>query len=259
MELSVSTGMDEYAGKGGPYFRLSPNDQTMVNLGYIPEVAKLMPDVKKIAMFMTDDDTGHALADSYAKSFADNGVTVSQTEFYPATTTDFAPIVRRVDKGIDGYFIGYNNDGAAAGIMDAAKEAGLPDVVITRGISSQPGVDRATSTSKYTWLVLGADPAYPANQAQKDFIAKFTQKFNIDPSKMTYFPFVHYDYIGMLVQAMQKAGTTTDVTAISDALKGSSYDGVVSLSFDENGLNTSPMGAGFLHDGTGEVDSFGGN
>lgn len=258
LELSFSTGMDAYAGKGEPFFRMSPTDQAMVNEGYIPAVAEQLPDVKNIAMLMTDDDTGRALAEGYSASFEDVGIEVSQTEYYAATTTNFAPIVQRVDDSVDGVFIGYNNDSAAAAIMDAAEEAGLPGVVITRGISAQPGVQRKDALDSYTWLVVGADPLYPSTDEQQAFIDKYTSAFDIDPANMTYFPFVHYDYIGLLVQAMEEAGSVTDVEKISEALRGSSYDGVVSLSFDEEGLNTSPMGLGVLQDGQGEVVSFGG-
>ena len=258
MMLSVSTGMDAYAGKDGPFFRLSPNDQTMVNDGYIPAAAEQLGDVKDIAMLMTDDDTGKALADGYAASFADQGITVSQTEFYDPTSTNFAPIVQRIDDNVQGIFIGYNNDSTAAALMDAAAEAGLPQVYITRGISAQPGVAREDGLDAYTWLVLGADPLYPADDEQREFITKFTDAYDIPDGQMTYFPFVHYDYVGMLIQAMEKAGTTTDVEAISAALRGSSYDGVVQLSFDDTGLNTSPMGLGVLRGGQGEVVSFGG-
>ncbi|WGX96079.1 ABC transporter substrate-binding protein [Nocardioides sp. L-11A] len=258
MMLSVSTGMDAYAGKGDPFFRLSPNDTTMVNDGYIPAAVEQLPDVKDIAMLMTDDDTGKALAEGYAASFENNGVTVSQTEFYDPASTNFAPIVQRIKDGVQGIFIGYNNDSAASAIMDAAAEAGLPQVYLTRGISAQPGVAREDTLDAYTWLVLGADPLYPADDEQKQFIAKFTDAYDIPDGEMTYFPFVHYDYVGMLVQAMEEAGTTTDVEAISEALRGSSYDGVVRLSFDADGLNTSPMGLGVLREGQGEVVSFGG-
>ncbi|MCW2793522.1 MAG: amino acid/amide transporter substrate-binding protein family [Nocardioides sp.] len=258
MQFSVSTGMDAYAGKDEPFFRLAPTDVKMVNEGYIPAVAEQLPDVTSIAMLMTDDDTGKALAEGYTAAFEEAGVEVTQTEYYAATTTNFAPIVQRIDDSAQGVFIGYNNDSAAAGIMDAAAEAGLPPVFITRGISAQPGVDRSDDLQDYTWLVLGADPLYPANDEQQAFVDKFSDAFSIPDGRMTYFPFVHYDYVGMLIQAMQEAGTTTDVDAISDALRGSSYEGVVPLSFDDEGLNTSPMGLGILRDGQGEVITFGG-
>ena len=259
MLLSLSTGMDAYAGKGEPFFRLNPTDVRMVNEGYIPAVAEQLPDVKRLAMLMTDDEVGRALAEGYADAFEKAGIEVVQTEYFDPTTTNFAPIAQRVDDGVDGFFIGYNNDGNAAGIIDAAIEAGLPPVVITRGISALPGADRIDKLDAYTWLVIGADPLYPATDEQKAFNSKFMETFDIEEGRMTYFPYSHYDYVGMLVQAMKEAGSTTDIAAISDALKGATYEGVLPVSFDDEGLNTTPMGLGVIRDGEGNVVTFGGN
>ena len=79
----------------------------------------------------------------------------------------------------------------------------------------------------------------------------------MDPAKVTWFPFTHYDYIAMLAQAMEKAGTTDDVDKVAAALRGASYDGVVQVSFDPSGANTSPMGAGILTPTGGKVVTFG--
>lgn len=260
MLLSVSTGMDDYTGQGEPFFRLSPPDGAMVSEGYIPAVAAELDGVESIAVLMNDDETGRQLAPVYAEAFAEAGIETVRTEYYDPGSTNFSPIVRRIDRdSVDALFIGYNNDGSAAAIMDAALEAGLPGTFITRGISAQPGVDRADQLDAYTWLILGADPLYPADEAQSAFVERFTEHFGIETERMTYFPFVHYDYVGMLVQAMQEAGTTTDVEKVSEALRGAAYEGVVQLSFDDDGINTSPMAAGFLRDGDSEVVLFGGN
>jgi branched-chain amino acid transport system substrate-binding protein len=258
MALSVTTSMQNYVKPDKPFFKLSASDDKMVNNGYIPAVAKALPGVKRIAMLMNNDDTGRALADSYVPAFAQNGVTVTQKIFFDPAATDFATVVNQVPRGsVDGLFIGYNSDGRAAAIMDAALDAGLTKNFITRGISALPGQQRASKIDNYAWLVLGADPAYPGTDKVKDFIGRYAKTYNEDPAKVTWFPFTHYDYIAMLAQAMEKAGTTDDVGKVAAALRGMSYDGVVRVSFDATGANTSPMGAGVLTSSGGQVIPFG--
>lgn len=258
MALSVTTSMQNYVKPDKPFFKLSASDDKMVNNGYIPAVTKALPDIKRIAMLMNNDDTGRALADSYVPAFAQNGVEVTQKIFFDPASQDFAAVVNQIPRGsVDGIFIGYNGDGRAAAIMDAALDAGLTKNFITRGISALPGQQRADKIDNYAWLVLGADPAFPSTDKVKDFIARYASEYKMDPAKVTWFPFTHYDYIAMLAQAMEKAGTTDDVDKVAAALRGASYDGVVQVSFDASGANTSPMGAGILTPTGGKVVTFG--
>lgn len=258
MALSVTTSMQNYVKPDKPFFKLSASDDKMVNNGYIPAVTKALPDIKRIAMLMNNDDTGRALADSYVPAFAQNGVEVTQKIFFDPASQDFAAVVNQIPRGsVDGIFIGYNGDGRAAAIMDAALDAGLTKNFITRGISALPGQQRAAKIDNYAWLVLGADPAFPGSDKVKDFIGRYAAEYKMDPAKVTWFPFTHYDYIAMLAQAMEKAGTTDDVDKVAAALRGASYDGVVQVSFDPSGANTSPMGAGILTPTGGKVVTFG--
>lgn len=257
--LSPATAAENYVGKNEPFFKSSASDKAMVNEGYIPTVAKALPDIKRVAILMNNDDSGHTLAAQYKPALEAQGIQVTQTIFFDPATTDFAGVVNQVPRGsVDGLFIGYNGDARAAAIMDAALESGLTKNFITRGISALPGQQRKDKVNEYAWLVLGADPAYPADQRQKDFLARYQQRFNItDPAKVTWFPFVHYDYLFMLAKAMEKAGTVDDTTKVANALRGMTYHGVVDVSFDKDGHNTSPMGAGVLTPQGGKVINYG--
>lgn len=258
MVLSVTTAMQNFVAPDKPFFKLSASDDLMFNQGYIPAVAQELPQVKRMAMLMNNDDTGRALAQSYVPAFADNGIEITQQIFFDPASTDFAPVVNQIPRGsVDAIFIGYNSDGRAAAIMDAALDSGLTATFITRGISALPGQQRADRVDDYAWLVLGADPAFPSTDRVREWLDRYVTEYDADPAAVTWFPFTHYDYIAMLAQAMERAGTVDDVDAVAAELRGASYQGVVDVSFDEQGLNTSPMGTGLLNASGGSVIPFG--
>ncbi len=158
MALSVTTSMQNYVKPDKPFFKLSASDDKMVNNGYIPPaVTKALPGIKRIAMLMNNDDTGRALADSYVPAFAQNASRSRRRSSSTRRRPTSPPSSTRSPRGsVDGIFIGYNGDGRAAAIMDAALDAGLTKNFITRGISALPGQQRADKIDNYAWLVLGA-------------------------------------------------------------------------------------------------------
>lgn len=245
--ISVATNFDEVVGQAEPMFRTVPPDFLMVNRGFIPRTAEMLADdVQRIAIMHQNDPVGTSLADSYAETWEEYGVEVAQIELFAAGETSFVPILQRLPSDIDALWIGWYDDSTMAAIMDAAEEIGIRPYFISRGVSAIPGLERQDEIEAYFFTILGEDPNAPSTDAAQELLDRYTERYGVDASQVTWFLYTYYDYVAILVEAMKEAGTVDDVEAIAQAIRGMEYDGVVAISYDDEGINTSPAKVGLI-------------
>jgi len=96
---------------------------------------------------------------------------------------------------------------------------------------------------------------YPANERIEAFTEKilaFEPKLPLDVASAVFW---FYDYVAMLAEAMEQAGSVEDVPAIAEALQSITYDGVAGrICYRENErIPSADIGSVFVVDG--EVES----
>lgn len=251
LQLAAATSMDKVAGTGLPLFRTLPPDSITAEQ-YIPVLRQEFPDVTNLAALMINDAVGESILKIYPPVFESNGFKVVSQDTFPKEETNYAPLMQRVPAGVDGFFVGYS-DPVSTAIANAAIEAGKAKVFFNRGAACQAGVDLGTKIDAYTCIIYTDDALNPSSTEAEDYYAKYEAKFNLKVDSNSAQSLYYYDYMYLLVQAMQEAGTVEDIEAVADAIRGSSYDGILNVTYDDKGIDQTPIKVGIVEGGIERV------
>lgn len=249
--LSAATVIDQYAGKGDPFFRSSPPDDRTAGQ-YIRALREEFPDIESVSALLINDALGESILDIYPPVFEENGFEVLSEDTFPPDESNFAPLMQRAPADTDAFFIGYT-DPVTTSIVNSAIEAGRSTTFFTRGPFCATGVEFGDRIDLYTCIIYTDDALNPSTEKAEEFFASYAERFDIELDSNSAQALYYYDYVYMLVQAMEDAGTTEDVEAISDELRGSSYEGVITVGFDEDGVNENLIKIGIVEGGETRV------
>ena len=188
---------------------------------------------KSKAIVYADNASDYAkgLADAFNDQFKKLGGTIVATDYYSAGDTDFNSVLTKF-KNMDFdvlYIPGYYNE--AGLIIKQAREMGIDcEIIGPDGFDSESLVDLAGASNLnkvyYTtaYTTVGASPALQA------FIDAYKAEYNEEPGM---FAALAYDSTNLLIQAIEKAGST-DPEAVRNAVESINFDGVTgSFSFDD--------------------------
>ncbi|MBU1001235.1 MAG: ABC transporter substrate-binding protein [Proteobacteria bacterium] len=171
--------------------------------------------LKKVAVFYENNDYGIGLKDAFVGEAKALGMEVVGVEAYVKGTTDFTPQLTKL-KGAapEGLFIsGYYNEGAL--IASQAKKIGLDVIKFgADGLDNADYINLSGDASENTYLTTPF-LADAANDIGKKFIVDFTKRYQRD---VDYMSVNAYDAAGILLQAIEKAGT--DRTKVRDYMAG---------------------------------------
>lgn len=251
LHLSAATSMDKVTGQGAPFFRLLPPD-TVTAAQYIPVLRAEFPDVTNLSALMINDTVGQSILDIYPPVFEENDFAITSQDSFPREETNYAPLMQRVSDDTDGFFIGYT-DAVSTAIAEAAIEAGKPTVFFNRGAACAPGVALGTTIDVYTCIIYTEDALNPSSPEAEEYYAKYADTFDVELSSNSAQSLYYYDYMYMLVEAMKEAGTVDDIEAVADAIRGMSYDGVLNVAFNDEGINETPIKVGIVEAGSVRV------
>src|SRR6185437_1334635 len=192
---------------------------------------------KKVALLIQNDQGGKVLADIYLPMFKAKGVE-TQIEFFEPGTKDFSAVLAKLAAGKpDILFPGYS-DAALYDIVRQSVEGNyFRRFFLVRG-SLGPGLknkdqidDYFVYVPKYFEAAEKTDPKVAKFVA--DYKAFYKRDFPYDQAPLC--SSSCYDHVFMLVEAMKKAGSVTDVAKIRKALLSMTYDGLWKISYDEHG------------------------
>jgi branched-chain amino acid transport system substrate-binding protein len=192
---------------------------------------------KKIAMLFQNDQGGKVLEDIYVPMFKKKGIEYRLDYFEPGTK-DFSAVLAKIAAWKPDFLFPSYADSYLYDIVRQATEAGqLKKFFLVRG-SLGPGLKNKDGLDDYMVYV----PKYFEEAEKKDpKVAKFIKGYK-DFYKRD-FPYDQaplcsascYDHVYMLVEAMKKAGTVDDPTAVKKALMSMTYDGLWKIRFDDKG------------------------
>lgn len=186
--------------------------------------------IKKVYVLLENTEEGHTFGSMMTPWFKSHGYQMTLV-YYPTTTQDFSGYVSAVKaSGAQLLLYGYGDPSALAILKQAVAIKAAPNYYGWGNSITDPLNINGTSgiTAPQLTLVYPAALQYPRNTAMKTFASKYKSflggKFTSDSSYAAYL----YDYPGLLVKAMEKAGTTTNVQEIAKALYSLHYNGLLS-------------------------------
>jgi len=192
---------------------------------------------KKVAMLFQNDAFGKTAVDIYTGLFKDAGIEL-QVELFEPGTKDFSAALAKLASGkTDILFPGYS-DAVLYDIVRQSTESGFGNrFFLVRG-SIGPALKNKDAIVDYIAYV----PKYFEDAEKKEaktkaFVESYKAIFKRD------FPYDQaplcssscYDHVYMLVEAMQKAGTVSDVAKIRQTLMDMTYDGMWKIKYDKTG------------------------
>lgn len=188
--------------------------------------------IKKISLLLENDAEGHNFGSALQAYYNTHGYTTSLT-YYPTNTQDFSGFLSQVKSSNPGLLVyGYGDPSGLAILKQAVAVNAAPRYYgYGTAITDATGVNGTTGiTSPQISLEYVRSLAYPDTSQLKSFAAQYSAanggSLGADSSYATYL----YDDPGLLVAAMKKAGTTTNLNSIAKALYGIKYSGLDSPS-----------------------------
>jgi branched-chain amino acid transport system substrate-binding protein len=244
------TLMDTLLGKPGAQtmFRTLNNDATTAR-SFVPTSVKELG-IKKVGIMLPNEDVSKSIVSIYKPILEANGVQVPIVEYFQPDTQDFAPVLRKFqNQGLDGMLTGTNDAMVEAILRQAGELGGLPRKFMYRGGSGAPALKYAKAVDGFTWQILTRDIDNTSDPKVKSWVERYKAFTKKDVSPNTYWALTFYDTVFMLAKAMEEAGSTTDIKAITATVKDMKYDGVRTMRFDKDGRAQSDIDIGLLKNG----------
>ena len=184
------------------------------------------------------DDYSSGLGSFFKSAFADLGGTIVSEEQFQTNQTDFKAILTNIKAQNPDIIFAPSSITTAPLIIKQARELGIESIIAAGDTwENSTIIENAGADADGIVLSTFFDEAEPANDEAASFISGF-KTYLKDNKQEEIIPAVSalgYDAYLCAIKAIETAGST-DTTAIRDALKGVSIDGVTgSISFDENG------------------------
>jgi branched-chain amino acid transport system substrate-binding protein len=210
---------------------------------------------KAVAILLPQDAAGDNYRKIYTDTLKEAGIKVVYSESFPATTTDFNSYVTGIKAS--------NPDLVVAGYIDAyykpfitqAVDAGLtkPAYVGVPGTTPGSVPEALRSTIKnFSWPVTTRATDNADDPTMTEFRSLFKAKFGTEPPPESFQALGYYDPILALTQALQDAGSITDLPKITAAMKALTTwpHQVMKEKFDTHpGTATYPLQMGVLTEG----------
>ena len=202
--------------------------------GYAEGAPAYFPNAKRI--FILDDPGGDTIATAMASYLESLGDTV-KVEIYPFNTTDFTPYLTKVEGFKPGLLLyGATEVESLAILKQAVTLNAAPAYYTVNGSCCQDPISNAIGkpiTAPWAGLAFPFSMQYPTSTKVLSIRTALTSMGGIGPEDS--FAVVGYDQVSLIIQAMQKAGTTDDVAAIDNAFATGSFtliEGGSGITFD---------------------------
>lgn len=197
---------------------------------------------ERVAMLQTKDPVGDMVLPIMQDAFEAAGAEVVYSNQVAVDTRDFVPILTAIQETEPDLFITPYLDSVSAPLLQQAAQIGFTDLVFANsgGSSAQIKDNPAISTFTYSVTTRAVDNAEDPTMAA--FRAAYEAKYDKLPSPIDLHALMFYDPLLMLGEAIEAAGTTTEVADIGAALKGVTEwnDQVLPYTFDAKGLVVLP-------------------
>lgn len=194
-------------------------------IGWMRQAKKLHPEIRRVSFLVDDGQLGRSMAPTVEKGARELGLEFLGGVFYPVGTTDFAPYITNV-KGKNPDLV-YSGTGGGAGVElpVAAVELNMAPYIIIPGMRPVD-VQKIRDLGNITLIMTDFRLPYYKAVAPKEYAQK-VDHLGLLPSGFE--PTVgaavtHYDFVRLLVKAMEKAGTVDDAKAVAQAMVGLSID-----------------------------------
>jgi branched-chain amino acid transport system substrate-binding protein len=192
----------------------------------VKAITQIMPNVKRVAIIGESDNDQQTIEPQILAAMKADGLDVVADEHFDPTATDLSGQLTRIRAAHpDLLFIGWNASLAGLMLNQAAQLQAAPAIATwSIGCEFYQG---SNYKGKYIGNdETGLDVTYSDTPAAKTFAAEYRAEFNPKAGTDLSAGLINYDFVGMLGQAMEKAGTTDDAYKVLPAIQSITYHGL---------------------------------
>lgn len=192
-----------------------------------PQIAWMVKNqgVKKAGGLFPNDESGQVIARDLEAAYKRSGGELAAKEFFERDRVDFTQLLTRMlARGIDTIELDGNSPATAGLIAKQARELGFQGKIVRTGGPATAELVAVAGKEASDGMIVHAaiDPNLPSTKAYLD---QYTAKYKVAPNG---FSPAFYDFTSMLLEAMRRAGTTTDAPKVAAELeKMKDYPGVL--------------------------------
>lgn len=193
----------------------------------------------KTAAVINDNTTySKGLAQNTVSALKADGVNVVYNNSITPGQSDYTPVLTRV-KSLHPdviYYTGYFAE--AALLVKQGKQLGITSQFMGGDATNDPTLLRTAGAAANGMIITTAPLAQFLGSRGQGYVAQYQQKFGSAPGPYSVY---EYDAVGVLAQAMKKAGSTKPAAVIK-ALHSITYQGVTgTISFNSKGDRANPV------------------
>lgn len=194
-------------------------------IGWIKQIYKLNPDIKRISFLLDDGPLGRGMAPAVEKAAGELGLEFVGGVHYPVGTTDYSTYITNVRGRRPDLVYAGTGGGAAVELPVQAVKLNIAPFLIVAGMRPAdltPIGDLGNTTIVMTdWRL-----PYHKEVAPREYLQK-VEKLGVLETGFPVqvgFAVAYYDFVQLLAKAIEKAGTAKDPAAIAKALPGLSVE-----------------------------------
>lgn len=216
--------------------------QRSQNAEAIGEFSQAIYDMYKpetVAIVQTQDPTGDLILPAMVDGFEEAGAEVVYENQVAADTTDYVPVLSAIKQSAPALVVTPYLDSVGQQFMQQAVQIDLTEPqFVTYGGSAGQIEGLADKVPEFTYAVTTRAVTNPDDPTTEEFRVAYREKYGSDPEAIDFYALSFYDQVLMLTQAIEAAGSASDVDKIAAELREvTDWEGkALSISFDEKGL-----------------------
>jgi branched-chain amino acid transport system substrate-binding protein len=191
-------------------------------LQHFIETGVWQPANRKAAILVEDTDFGRGWGDAIVESLGNAGFEVLPYDVTSLEETEFTPLLTKY-KAQQVSLVGMTSTGnvSASNFVKQFRQQNVEALLLAHGLSwFSEWYELTGEASNYA---LAIDSPHVIAPAQEEWVARYRDKFGIEPSIAA--SGVTYDYIRMALKVLNKAGTL-DFDTLVEAIYDTPYEGV---------------------------------
>lgn len=199
----------------------------------LESVRHFFPDAEKLALIYPQNATTEDISPALKESSEDFGFEVVAEEKYPEDTADLTANLTNIRSAEpDVLYSGWEGVGMGK-VLTANRELNATPALFQWGVSCVDAIEAGVDIPFVGFPVAGADVVRPNSDVTREFVADYEEfTGNTDPNLFA--ALWNYDFLFMLRDAIEAAGTFEDVDAVQAELESMEYSGVSGdIAFDE--------------------------
>ena len=185
------------------------------------------PEYERVAIICIDSEIGRSICELYEESYSAAGFEIVGVKVFPPGTSDYTPLLTNLKQQNPDILLNFDDPTAQLNILGQALDM---NVASSYNTSLPPDIVQAAFGDRLEGkeVTAGGIPrqaTVPTSDAAADYFERYAEFSGGELPLASFVSLLSYDFVYMLVAAMQQAGTVEDTTAIADALETIHYAG----------------------------------